>query len=207
MGRERCGRPTADGSARLDLAELMRRGAVIPGQRISSDVMWVGGLRVRLDADMRWPDRSALTIEQIGPDEDEQLLGRVRLEATKQHFGGCRWWFVCPHSGRRARVLLKPRGSPVFASRHAFERLDYRSQRETPDNRTWRRARKIRAKLGIADMDTDPDAMAKPYRMRTATFERLRDAIYAADEAHQVAMEDQMLGALAMLMGSAGYGR
>ena len=51
----------------------------------------------------------------------------VQLETTPQPFGGRRWWFVCPRTGRRAAKLYlptapspshhaKPTGSHTLAS-------------------------------------------------------------------------------------------
>ena len=42
---------------------------------------------------------------------------RVWLEAWPCHYGGRRWWWICPVSGRRATKLLLPPGATVFAHR------------------------------------------------------------------------------------------
>jgi hypothetical protein len=51
----------------------------------------------------------------------------ITLETTSQPFGGLRWWFVCPRSGKRVSELHLPNGAYTFAYR-----LGYLSQRETP---------------------------------------------------------------------------
>jgi hypothetical protein len=71
----------------------------------------------------------------------------IQLETTPQPFGGRRWWFVCPRTGRRVAKLYLPSGAFTFASRQAY-RLAYRSQRETPYDRALRRGFKLRGKLG-----------------------------------------------------------
>jgi hypothetical protein len=71
----------------------------------------------------------------------------IQIETTPQPFGGRRWWFVCPRTGRKAAKLYLPNGASTFASRQAY-RLAYRSQRETPYDRALRRAFKLRGKLG-----------------------------------------------------------
>jgi hypothetical protein len=71
----------------------------------------------------------------------------ISLTTTSQHFGGRRWWFVCPRTGRRADKLYLPNGAFTFAARQAY-RLAYRSQREAPHDRALRRAFKLRGKLG-----------------------------------------------------------
>ena len=49
---------------------------------------------------------------------------------TRPHFGGLRWWFVCPRSGRRAAKLHLPPGGKYFAHREAYG-LTYRSCQES----------------------------------------------------------------------------
>jgi hypothetical protein len=63
---------------------------------------------------------------------------RIRLVTTRPHFGGLRWWFICPLSGRRAAKLHRPPGYKYFAHREAYG-LTYQScqlpHREIPDPR------------------------------------------------------------------------
>ena len=55
----------------------------------------------------------------------------VHLDTTPCHFGGKRWWFICPNTtcGRRCRILYLAPGSPYFACRICHN-LTYRSQQE-----------------------------------------------------------------------------
>jgi hypothetical protein len=55
---------------------------------------------------------------------------KVYLAPIRPHFGGLRWWFVCPQLNRRMRKLYLPLGGRHFWSRRAYE-LAYASQRET----------------------------------------------------------------------------
>jgi hypothetical protein len=71
----------------------------------------------------------------------------ITLEATIQPFGGRRWWFRCPRSGDLVSKLYLPDGAYTFASRRAY-RLGYRSQRETPRDRSITRAFMLRDRLG-----------------------------------------------------------
>jgi hypothetical protein len=41
----------------------------------------------------------------------------IQLETTPQPFGGRRWWFVCPRTGRRAAKLYLPNGALVQVDR------------------------------------------------------------------------------------------
>jgi len=81
------------------------------------------------------------------------------------------------HSGLRRAPRAAP-GGHHFWSRRAYE-LAYASQRETKFDRAFRRARKLRLRLGAAPADDEcPD---KPLRMRWATYNRLMDRLVAAD--------------------------
>ncbi len=70
----------------------------------------------------------------------------IQLVTTHQPFGGRRWWFVCPRTGRRAEKLYLPNGAFTSATRQAYG-LAYRSQRETKYDRAQRRALKLRDRL------------------------------------------------------------
>jgi hypothetical protein len=93
----------------------------------------------------------------------------IQLETTPQPFGGRRWWFVCPRTGRRAAKLYLPNGAFTFASRQAYG-LAYACQREPAHERALRRAFKLRGKLGAEG--GVGDYIPKPKWMRWRTFER-----------------------------------
>ena len=66
---------------------------------------------------------------------------QVRLVTTQPHFGGLRWWFMCPlrvngHAcGRRVSKLYLPPGGHYFGCRHCY-RLTYTSSQDSrkPDH-------------------------------------------------------------------------
>ncbi len=103
----------------------------------------------------------------------------VSLTTTAQPFGGRRWWWICPRTGRRALKLYLPAGALTFASRKAY-RLAYQCQREAPFDRALRRAFKLRGKLG-ADGGIG-DYVPKPKWMRWPTYDRKLEEIFAAEE-------------------------
>jgi hypothetical protein len=110
--------------------------------------------------------------------EPLKIDDKVYLAPSRSHFGGLRWWFLCPHLNRRVRTLYLPRSGHHFWSRRAYE-LAYASQRETKYDGALRRACKLRLRLGGDPADDEyPD---KPPRMRWATYDRLLDKLRAAD--------------------------
>jgi hypothetical protein len=114
----------------------------------------------------------------------------VGLTSTAVGFGGRRWWFSCPVSGRRCAVLYLPRGGHRFGSAQGYG-LAYSVTRMEEQDRLWRRMAKIAQRLGD---EPDPELPPrKPKGMRAATYDRLledwhrtaerRDAIYDAKAA------------------------
>lgn len=61
---------------------------------------------------------------------------RITLATTRCHFGGVRYWFICPLSrngvycGRRVGTLYKAPGAAYFGCRHCYN-LSYESRNET----------------------------------------------------------------------------
>src|SRR6187397_2323921 len=106
-------------------------------------------------------------------------LIRSSLYARPQPFGGLRWWFICPRSGRRAAKLHMPLGAYQFASRKAY-RLPYCSQRADAPERLRSRAIKLRQQLGDAEGDIG-DGIIKPKWMRWRTFDRKADKLFAIE--------------------------
>ena len=70
----------------------------------------------------------------------------VRLTWTSCNYGGSRPWFLCPAKGCGRRVA-KLYGGGIFACRHCYQ-LAYASQREGGADRLFRKADKIRDRMG-----------------------------------------------------------
>jgi len=149
------GRLTTENGLTLSLPNLLRDKVVRPGSAWGGSIVWtytstgerVGSIgyeahlgeadgRVRLHyTTTRWNG------------ENHSSDYWVQLETTPQPFGGRRWWFICPRTGRRATKLYLPNDAYTFASRQAY-RLAYPCQREPVHERALRRAFKLRGKLG-----------------------------------------------------------
>jgi hypothetical protein len=97
----------------------------------------------------------------------------VRLETTSCRFGGLRWWWVCPQTGRRVAKLYLPNGGARFLSRGSggYD-LPYASQREDQCGRAHRRGRRIRRRLGSPHTAARSPFPQKPPRMRRKTYAR-----------------------------------
>ncbi|MCJ7730396.1 MAG: hypothetical protein MUO27_11045 [Sedimentisphaerales bacterium] len=68
--------------------------------------------------------------------EEVEYDYKVALTTTPCHFGGVRYWFICPLSGcgRRVGKLYKAPGSRYFGCRHCYD-LSYESRNESHDGK------------------------------------------------------------------------
>jgi hypothetical protein len=180
------GRPTVERAVRLDIDSMMCWGEIQPGFHLGGEMrlhqFYGDDIEVKFESLAGDPENSWLRLRYSIADywsgEELKIDDKVYLAPTRPHFGGLRWWFVCPYLNRRVRKLYLPLGERHFWSRRAYE-FAYASQRETKYDRALRRARKLRLRLGGEPAgDEYPD---KPPRMRWATYNRLMDRLVAAD--------------------------
>ena len=102
----------------------------------------------------------------------------IRLTFTQPHYGGKRWWMLCPVSGRRVGKLYLPPGGDIFASRQAW-RLGYQSQRDAHRDRPFERLFRLQRKLGGPQGYEEP--IFKPKGMWQRTWQRHLDEYWRLD--------------------------
>ena len=180
---------TADKRA-LDVRMLQRDGQLKPGLALT--LTWRRNGKAVANIDIQVHTDSVKLIYRVRPDgkEWQSMDYPVRLAWTACHYGGQRAWWLCPAvgCGRRVAVLF---GGPVFACRHC-QRLAYKCQRETPNDRCIRRADKLRDRLGwVAGIVHG--AGDKPKGMHWRTFEGMQ-ASHDADVRRALAGMWAMLG-------------
>ena len=171
------GKSTVEDGLTLDINKLVRDGSIRPGEWCWATLTWrsvpsgdeIGSIGYQanlIDLDDAW---MRLQYQLNGESKDYRIV----LETTRPNYGGRRWWFRCPVTGRRVAKLHCPPGGDIFASRRAFG-LAYRSQCERASERALTRAQDIRIKLG-----GDPSLAApfpdKPQGMWWRTYWRLRN--------------------------------
>jgi hypothetical protein len=141
-------------------------------------------LTVELTIDTRGPGPGFIELdyeERTADRELEAVRYRVYLDMTRPQFGGQRYWFICPGSGRRAAKLYLPYGGSRFLSRGAY-RLGYACQREDRQSRLVRRARKLHRAIGGDGEALGQGPPDKPIGMHWRTYERRLAAWEAAEE-------------------------
>ena len=121
----------------------------------------------------------------------EPFEQRVPLRWTTCHLGGARPWFLCTEDAGDGQCCSK-RVAKLYPRGHSFVcrqccGLAYASQSENPLDRSIRRARNIRARLGGGPsiLDLFPE---KPPRMHWRTYGRLFNKA-EAEQQRWMAME------------------
>lgn len=159
---------STSGYLRLDVNKLHRGGWLEPGRACSWQ--WTWGYYedkstisiLALAASLR------LTFRVKSSGEDWQSVAQdVKIDRTPCNYGGKRPWFLCPRCGRRVSVLY---GRKAFYCR-TCHCLAYQSQSEGYEDRCFRRANKLRQRMG-----GEPGCEAyipKPKWTRWATHERV----------------------------------
>lgn len=109
-------------------------------------------------------------------DEKHSMDYKIRLTASRPHYGGKRLWFLCPLTGKRTSVLYCPPGSKWFASRHAYA-LKYQSQSEDQFGRAVNRKFRLQKKLD------GENYYRKPKGMHKKTYDRLLREYWRAEQA------------------------
>ena len=175
---------TVDASLSLRVYDLFRAAGIRPGQDGAGVKRWcwrpngehAGSLCFRIATSN--PNMPHVPHVQLFYTLDgERVEDWIALERTSCRFGGWRWWFTCPASGRRVGALHLPPGGRQFAGRLAW-RLAYQSSRNTRLDCAHDRLRRLYAKLGAKYPYELP---SRPKGMHHATFARYEWALEDAD--------------------------
>jgi hypothetical protein len=150
---------------------ILTRAKLQIGQRRAGTCHF-GGERFAVEIKIDTVDPSNPFIKLIHQTRDDRkrdrsVRDRIRLVWTVPTYGGQRWWFLCPRTGRRTTKLYVPDGGRHFWSRDAYG-LGYACQREDRFSRLQRRAgnaeptarRRGVGKLGQPSGQAKMDALA-----------------------------------------------
>lgn len=197
------GRTTVETSLTLDINRLLRQSLIVPGAHNFGTLTWTNHATGEDVASIGFEAslvdyRDAWARFQYSANEMPQDF-TVWIDNSRCHYGGLRWWWRCPRSGRRVAKLCLPPGASIFASR-SFYRLAYNSQRVTTLDRSHNRQRRLYRKLGAEYEDFEQTPPRRPKGMHRRTYERLTAELYDAMEAHDEIFEIGAAAILARLM-------
>jgi hypothetical protein len=105
----------------------------------------------------------------------------IKIVSTRPRYGGMRWWFVCPRTGKRCLYLYLPANENAirFLSRKSYG-LKYESQKETALQRSRRRIDRLEVRYKVPDCLLGEGWFPKPKGMHVLTYERQLATLEAA---------------------------
>lgn len=171
---------------RLRLSDLTDGEPLRPGARHMGRMSWTrwGDVAAVVRYDLTTHEASGrlsllYEVTTLATGEKTRMDYVIILVTTEQPGGGVRYWFWCDRGRAMATTLYMMPGSFVFASRAAFRRLSYRTQRIGQRDRALEKAQAIRASMGgsVNMFDEFPE---KPPRMHWKTYARKRAEADAA---------------------------
>ena len=125
----------------LDVKKLVAIGALVPGTYRRGSLTSRCGSEFEYESELRQDGTGSLFLRCVGP--GQPFCHWVSLCSTVPHYGGRRWWFICPVKKIRIAKLYLPPGASTFASRQAYS-LTYRScQRPFRIERVRRRIERL----------------------------------------------------------------
>lgn len=156
----------------IDIRRWQRDGEIVPGNYLNWNWTVNGKSVASIGVKVETGQVRLIYKYQKNEDDWESLDYPVLLHTTHCHYGGERYWFICPalDCGRRAAILYL--AGKYFACRHCYH-LAYQCQREDSSDRLMRKADKIRVKLKWAPGIANPNG-TKPKGMHWKTFDRLQ---------------------------------
>lgn len=170
------GRPTVEAGLTVSLPMVMGRGWVRDGDAGHGSLHWSrNGERfasIGHSFDMREPESAWLKLSYTwapAGGEARRVEQHIQLTYTVPHYGGRRWWMLCPFTGRRVAKLHLPPGGGKFGSREAW-RLGYRSQRIAHRDRPFEKLFRLQCKL--ASHEGFEAGLIRPKGMWRRTYER-----------------------------------
>lgn len=163
----------------IDLRILKRASLLRPDECTYDTLKWrnqashASSARIFIDLS----DRRAAYIKIAGHSDETVVNQRVQMDCVPVRFGGFRYYFVCPMTGRRCELLYLVDG--VFASRQAHA-VTYSSQTQDKLSRARQKVRKLQRQI-----DGD-NRYARPRRQnRWRIMQKLNMALIDADDAYR----------------------
>ena len=147
-GWQREKRATVEDSVELVASELVDGKAIVTGKWSVGAYSWThrgaDAPHMTIGYEANLADRGNAWLRLFYLRSGEPVDYKLKLVATTPHYGGLRWWFICPlvrtDNGppRRVAKLYLPPGGKYFGSREGYG-LTYTSCQESGKNRGFLR--------------------------------------------------------------------
>ena len=123
MGRYSTGAITTGEAVRIELSYLLKQWKIHKNERIRGSIYWNNGSSISFESCYQEEEKYIrLHYTLTKPSGEEIGLDyKIQLTTIRSNLGrGEILYFVCPISGRRARILYMAYGSHYFRSRQAY---------------------------------------------------------------------------------------
>lgn len=182
MGRHSTGAVTTGEVTRLELSYLLKNGILKQGGFSCCILSWTNGSKMNCYSNLGEAEddrfiRLTYSFRAWGDGQAIQKDYKIYLTYLPSNLGkGKVPYFVCPSSGRRARVLYMCYGSPIFKCRDAYSnRIYYQCQQSSRLNyhndRYWKLDKELQKCMGKSRKAT---YQGKPTRLKQR-IAKLRD--------------------------------
>jgi len=161
MGRS--GKGTVEDSLPLDIRKIKQEGCLTLGRWFSWQWSTGGNVHSSIGATVH----EDYLFLQYTLKKTEDVKQRIYFSYTPCNYGGERVWFRCPHCGRRCAVVYS--GGKYFACRVCCN-LTYASCNETPRDRRFSKADKLRKSIGAKPGAFNPLPYFKPKSLSKNRF-------------------------------------
>jgi hypothetical protein len=131
MGRY-SGKITTAEAQRLELSYLLKAGIIQKGNQNKGFLAWNNGHIIKIQSDFSNQNKKIRLAYQIESSSGKlyEMDYYIQLESIPSNLGrGEVFYFKCPISGQRSRILYLAYGSPIFKARQSYQiRIFYHSQ-------------------------------------------------------------------------------
>lgn len=165
-------KPILDDCRSIDINAMVRLGAIREGYSGTGHWRWVsadtGEETSKIGYECNTIDKSNSYLRLIYKmtSTQEKIDYKIPLVRTYPPYGGVRFWFICPKTGKRVGKLYIVSGSNYFLSRHVY-RIHYASQTHDKITRSIDKKWKLMNKV---DGEYFP---IRPKGMHSKTFDRI----------------------------------
>ena len=127
MGRFSTGAITTGEAFRIELSYLLKKGDIQKGCIVKGIIAWNNGSIISFESCYQEEKYIRLYYTLTKPTGEEYKLDyKIQLTTIPSNLGrGEIPYFVCPISGKRARILYRAYGSLYFQSRQAYRKRIY----------------------------------------------------------------------------------
>lgn len=135
MGRNSTGAIITSSAIRIELSYLLKQGIIPKEGNRAGYLSWTNGSQINYEIEIT-SENQYIRLKYRNTNysgEVNDLDYKIQLSSIPSNLGrGQIWYFICPFSGRKARILYKCYGSLYFKSRKAYhKRIYYSSQKSS----------------------------------------------------------------------------